>query len=87
MTKNKDIFLKSIKETNDRYSREKSFITKEFEILRNALNHKEKELSRTLEQINKDNIVVLTGFLEKINYQYEEISKIKKSVELILRKD
>ena len=60
---------------------------KEFQILRSSINTKEKEITRVLETINKENILVLTGFLEKINAQYEEISKVKKSIELILRKD
>lgn len=30
---------------------------------------------------------MLTNFLEMINVHYEDVSKVKKSIELILRKD
>lgn len=40
-----------------------------------------------LEKMNRKNIETLKSFLEDLNINYEEINKVKKSVELVLRKD
>jgi predicted NUDIX family phosphoesterase len=46
MSKMKEGFLRLIKETNDRHSREKNSITREFDIIRTTLAAKEKELTK-----------------------------------------
>ena len=71
MTKYKDNFLRCIKETNDRHSREKNLVAREFENLRNALVIKEREVIKSLDEYNKENIQILTSFLEDINTHYE----------------
>jgi hypothetical protein len=40
-----------------------------------------------LEEVNKQNIAALTGFLEIINGNYEEANKIKRTIEVITKKD
>lgn len=87
MSKLKEGFLRMIKETNDRHSREKNSVTREFDVMRAALAAKEKELLRELEEVNKQNIASLTGFLEIINGNYEEANKIKRTIEVITKKD
>ena len=87
MTKCKEGFLRMIKETNERHSREKNSVTREFDILRATIASKEKELLRELDEINKQNLAALTGYLEVINGNYEEANKTKRSIETITKKD
>lgn len=49
MTKLKEGFLRMIKDTNERHSREKNSVTREFDILRATIATKEKELLRELD--------------------------------------
>ena len=35
---------------------------------------------KVLEKINRDNIQILTGYLEEINTNYDEVVKVKKSI-------
>lgn len=62
-------------------------MTREFDIIRAALVTKEKELIRELDEINKQNLVSLTSFLEVINTNYEEANKVKRTIEIITKKD
>jgi hypothetical protein len=62
-------------------------VTREFDIIRAALVTKEKELIRELDEINKQNLVSLTSFLEVINTNYEEANKVKRTIEIITKKD
>lgn len=87
MNKLKDGFLKIIKDTNERHSREKNAVTREFDILRATLSAKEKEIIRELEEVNKHNLAALTQFLEMINSNYEEANKTKRAIETITKKD
>lgn len=87
MSKYKDNFLKLIKDSNDKNVKDKTLVAKEFENLRTSLAMKQKELIKNIDELNKQNAQMLTGFLEVINIHYEEINKVKKSIELILRKD
>jgi DNA-directed RNA polymerase subunit RPC12/RpoP len=87
MGKLKEGFLRLIKETNDRHTRERNTLSREFDVIRAALAAKEKELLRELDEINKQNLAALTGFLETINGNYEEANKVKRSIELINKKD
>lgn len=87
MSKYKDTFLRYIKDTNERSNRDKSVVAKEFDNIRTTLALREKQLIKAIDDLNKKNIQVLTNFLEMINVHYEDVSKVKKSIELILRKD
>ena len=42
---------------------------------------------RELDEINKQNLAALTGYLEVINVNYEEANKTKRSIETITKKD
>ena len=87
MTKYKDNFMRSIKENHERTQREKNLVSREFENLRNTLILKEKEILKNLDELNKENNQVLTNFLEDVNSQYEEMAKVKKIIEGILKRD
>lgn len=87
MNKFKEGFLRLIKETNDRHLRERNTVTREFDIIRATLATKEKELLKELDDINKQNLAALTNFLEVINTNTEEANKMKRSIEVITKKD
>ena len=87
MNKYKDKFKRAINEANDRNSREKALVTQEFNNLRSALTMKEKQIIRDLDSLHKDNIVILSGFIETVAKIYEDIEKSKKEIEAILRRD
>lgn len=76
-----------IKETNDRHARERNTVTREFDIIRATLASKEKEMLRELEDINKQNLAALTSFLETINGNHEDSNKLKRTIEVINKKD
>lgn len=80
MSKYKDNFLKQIKQTNQHSNRDKTIISREFQNIRASLITREKELLRTVDELNKKNIQILTNFLETLNIHYEEVSKVKKSI-------
>lgn len=67
--------------------REKILISRQFDMMRNALTSKDKELIKELEENNKHNIQILSTSLEGINENQEEANKIKKAIELTLSKD
>ena len=79
--------MRSIKENHERTQREKNLVSREFENLRNTLILKEKEILKNLDELNKENNQVLTNFLEDVNSQYEEMAKVKKIIEGILKRD
>lgn len=78
MNKFKDGFNRAIKEANERNTREKALVNQEFDNLRNALLVKEREILKDLDTIHKENVHVLTGFIDNINKVYEEVEKTKK---------
>ena len=80
MTKFKDGFKRSIKEANDRNGREKSLVSQEFELLRNALTIKEREIIRELDIIHKQNVVLLSDFVENVEKIYTDIEKTKREI-------
>jgi hypothetical protein len=59
--------LQLIKETNERNCKDKTLIAKEFENLRVSLTVKEKEIIRGVDELNKQNVQMLTSFLEMVN--------------------
>ena len=87
MTKFKDGFRRTIKEAVDRNNREKSLVSQEFELLRNALTNKEREIIRDLDAIHKQNIGIVNDFVEHVEKTFADIEKIKKDIEHILQKD
>jgi len=40
-----------------------------------------------LDEINKQNLASLTSFLEVINSNYEEANKVKRTIDIITKKD
>ena len=55
--------------------------------MRHALVVREKELLKQLDEINRQNVVILTTALEGVNDNQEDVTKVRKSIELILKKD
>lgn len=55
--------------------------------MRNALTLKEKEFLKELDDVNRHNVETLTLILEQVNKNYEESNKVKKNVEIVLKKD
>lgn len=80
MTKYKDGFKRTIKEANERNNREKSLVSQEFEILRNNLTNKEREIIRDLDVVHKQNVVVLQEFVESVERIYSDIEKTKREI-------
>lgn len=70
MTRLKEGFLRLIKDTNERHQRDKNALLREFDLLRATLAAKEKELTRQLDDLNKQNLSALTKCLEVINGNY-----------------
>ena len=87
MNKLKEGFLRLIKEANDRHARERNTVTREFDIIRASIAAKEKEFLKELDDINKQNLAALTTFLETINHNTEEANKLKRSIEIVTKKD
>ena len=55
--------------------------------MRVSLTVKERELLKELDDINRYNLDTLTAILEQVNKNYEESNKVKKNIEIVLKKD
>lgn len=87
MNKFRDGFQRFIKEARERNSREKALVSQEFELLRNVLTNKERDIIKELDIVHKENVTILENFTTEIDKMYEDIEKTKKQIEDILGKE
>ena len=87
LRKNKEHYNKKIKDLSDETTKQKNFVAKEFESLRNYLMSKERECLREIDEVNHRNVSILTTEIDLINRQTDDTHKLTRSIEQTLKKE